>query len=143
MDDAKVAYGLLSAGPTDLAHLLMIEYASSYGNDWYIVPLSTRVGTVTRVDSLVVTDTFGVRSLLRPIGDPALPKPFFSMWQSSAARAAGEPLAAPIVNRFFLPPTIGRSLDNALLEDVLFIRDEMANVAWGIERSIEGAIEAA
>jgi hypothetical protein len=141
MEDAKVAYGLVSAGPTDLAHLMMIEYASSYGNDWYVVPLTTPVGTVTRVDSLVVTDTFGVRSLLRAIGDPALPTPYFSMWQQSSARYAGEPLAAPIVNRFFLPPTIGRSLDSALLEDVLFMRDEMANVAWGIERSIEGAIE--
>jgi hypothetical protein len=142
MEDAKVAYGLLSAGPTDLAHLLMIEYASSYGNDWYVVPLSTPVGTVTRVDSLVVTDTFGVRNLLRPIGEPALPTPFFSMWQQSAVRDAGDPIAAPILNRFFLPPTIGRSIDGALLEDVLFMRDEMANVAWGIERSIEGAIEA-
>ncbi len=141
VEDAKVAYGLLTAGPTDLAHLLMIEYASTYGNDWYVVPLTVPVGTVTRVDSLVVTDTFGVRSLLRPIGDPALAKPYFSMWQSASMRYAGDPSGAPISNRFFLPPTIGRSIDGAPLEDVLFLRDEMANLAWGIERSIEGATE--
>lgn len=63
----------------------MIEYASTYGNDWFVVPLSLPVGSVTRVDSLVVTDTFGVRSLLRPLGDPALPNPFFSR----AANLAG------------------------------------------------------
>src|SRR5262245_7677157 len=141
MEDAKIAYGLLAAGPTDLAHLMTIEYASSYGNDWYVVPLTTPIGTVTRVDSLVVTDTFGVRNLLRPIGDSALPNPYFSMWQQSTARAAGEVIAAPVANRFFLPPTIGRSIDGALLEDVLFMRDEMANLAWGIERSIEDAVE--
>ena len=28
-----------------------------------------------------VTDTFGVRSLIRPIGDPSIPPAFFSMWQ--------------------------------------------------------------
>src|SRR6185369_11789720 len=83
MEDAKVAYGLVPVGPTDLAHLMMIEYASSYGNDWYLVPLDIRVGTLTRVDSLVVTDTFGVRSLIRPIGDPAIPPANFSLWQSS------------------------------------------------------------
>jgi hypothetical protein len=29
VEDANIAYGLLTAGPTDLAHLLMIEYAST------------------------------------------------------------------------------------------------------------------
>ena len=141
LEDANIAYGLLSVGPTDLAHLLMIEYACSYGNDWYVVPLTVPVGTVTRVDSLVVTDTFGVRSLLRPIGDPALPKPYFSMWQSVSRRSADNSIGAPVSNRFLLPPTIGRSIDGAPLEDVWFMRDEMANLAWGIERGIEGATE--
>ena len=140
LEDAVVAYGLVPAGPTDLAHLLMIEYASSYGNDWYLVPLELPVGSVTRVRSLVVTDTFGVRSLLRPIGDPALPAPFFSMWQPAARRHPGDPAGAPVPNLFLLPPTIGRGVDGAPVEDVLFLRDEMANLAWAVERSVEGAI---
>jgi hypothetical protein len=138
MEDAKVAYGLLSAGPTDLAHLMMIEYASSFGNDWYVVPIATPVGGVTRVASLVVTDTFGVRTLLRPMGDPALGPAYFSMWQPSELRKAGDDRKPPVPNTFFLPPTIGRSIDGEPLEDVLFMRDEMANLAWGIERTIEG-----
>jgi hypothetical protein len=141
LEDANIAYGLVPAGPTDLAHLLMIEYASTYGNDWFVVPLTVPVGSVTRVDSLVVTDTFGVRSLLRPIGDPALPAPYFSLWQSASKRYAGDPNGAAVPNRFFLPPTIGRSLDGGPLEDVLFMRDEMANLAWAIERSIESIAE--
>jgi hypothetical protein len=141
MENAKIAYGLLPAGPTDLAHLLMIEYSSTYGNDWFVVPLTVPVGTISRVDSLVVTDTFGVRSLLRPIGDPALPAPYFSMWQQASLRYAGDQIGAPVANTFFLPPTIGRSVDGAPLEDVLFMRDEMANLAWGIERTIEGGSE--
>lgn len=141
MEDANIAYGLLSVGPTDLAHLLMIEYASSYGNDWYVVPLTIPVGTVTRVDSLVVTDTFGVRNLLRPLGDPTLSKPYFSMWQSATMHNAGNPLGWPVPNMLLLPPTIGRSIDGAVLEDVICMRDEMANLAWGIEHSIESAIE--
>jgi hypothetical protein len=139
LEDAVVAYGLVPVGPTDLAHLLMIEYASSYGNDWYLVPLELPVGSVTRVGSLVVTDTFGVRSLLRPIGDPALPAPYFSMWQPAARRRPGDPAGAPVPNLFLLPPTIGRGVDGAPVEDVLFLRDEMANLAWAVERSVEGA----
>ena len=106
-EDANVSYGLVPVGPTDLAHLLMIEYASSYGNDWFIVPLAFPVGSLTRIDSLVVTDTFGVRSLLRAIGDPSVPAPFFSMWQCSSRRLAGEVVSAPVPNLFFLPPTLG------------------------------------
>jgi hypothetical protein len=143
LEDANVSYGLVPVGPTDLAHLLMIEYASSYGNDWFIVPLTLPVGSLTRIDSLVVTDTFGVRSLLRPIGDPSLPAPYFSMWQCSSRRSAGDPVGPPVPNLFFLPPTLGRSVDGAPLEDVLFMRDEMANLAWAIERTIESPTEAA
>lgn len=143
LEDANVAYGLVPVGPTDLAHLMMIEYASTYGNDWFVVPITVRVGSVTRVESLVVTDTFGVRSLLRPIGDPALPAPHFSMWQSAYWRPPGNvaPTARVAANRFFLPPTLGRTLDGPPVEDVLFMRDETANLAWAIERSIESPIE--
>jgi len=141
MEDARLAYGLVPVGPTDLAQLLMIEYVSSYGNDWFVVPLTLPVGSVTRVASLVITDTFGVRSLIRPIGDPAIAPAHFSLWQSSF-RNANSLSAAPVAsNRFFLPPTLSRTIDSGPLEDVLFMRDEMANLAWAIERTVESPIE--
>lgn len=141
LEDATLAYGLLPVGPTDLAHLMMIEYASSYGNDWYVVPLTLPVGSLTRINSLIVTDTFGVKSLVRPMGDPVLPAPYFSMWQQAQVRRAGQQTTAPVSNLFFLPPTLGRVIDSGMIEDVLFMRDEMANIAWAIEKSVEGPIE--
>lgn len=141
MEDAKVAYGLVPVGPTDLAHLLLIEFASTYGNDWYVIPLTTPVGSITRVDSLIVTDTFGVKRLVRPIGDPALPPPNFSMFQQSTIRYAGGAFGAPKPNCFYLPPTIARSIESPIVEDVVLMRDEMANVAWGIEKTVEGGAE--
>jgi hypothetical protein len=53
----------------------------------------------------------------------------------------GAPAVKIAANRFFLPPTVGRSIDSGTLEDVLFMRDEMANLAWAIERTIESPIE--
>jgi hypothetical protein len=141
MEDARLAYGLVAVGPTDLAQLLMIEYVSSYGNDWFVVPLTLPVGSVTRVESLVVTDTFGVRSLIRPIGDPAIPAAHFSLWQSSFRNPNPLSAARVATNRFFLPPTLPRTIDSGPLEDVLFMRDEMANLAWAIERTVESPIE--
>ena len=144
MEDAQLAYGLVPVGPTDLAQLMMIEYASGYGNDWFVVPLTLPVGSVTSVNSLVVTDTFGVRTLLRPIGDRTLPAANWSMWQHAyLRRAGGDATARPASNLFFLPPASGRVLDATPLEDVLMMRDEMANLAWAIERTIESPIEQA
>ena len=144
MEDVRLAYGLVPVGTTDLAELMMIEYVSSYGNDWFVVPLTLPVGSVTRVESLVITDTFGVRTLIRPIGDPAIPAPNFSLWQPSLRAASSLGSAVPILrNRFFLPPTLGRTIDSGALEEVLFMRDEMANVAWAIERTVESPIEQA
>jgi hypothetical protein len=142
LEDASIEYGLMPVGPTDLAQLLMIEYASSYGNDWFVVPLTLPIGSLTSVGSLVVTDSFGVRSLLRPLADPALPAPNWSMYQLAHIRRGGEePLLKPASNLFFLPPALGRSLQSPAVEDVLFMRDEMANVAWAIERSLESPVE--
>jgi hypothetical protein len=142
LEDAQIEYGLMPVGPTDLAQLLMIEYASSYGNDWFVVPLTLPVGSLTAINSLVVTDSFGVRSLLRPIGDRTLPDANWSMYQLAHIRRPGKkPLMKPASNLFFLPPALGRSLQSPPLEDVLFMRDEMANVAWAIERSLESPVE--
>lgn len=142
LEDARIEYGLMPVGPTDLAQLLMIEYASSYGNDWFVVPLTLPIGSLTAINSLVVTDSFGVRSLLRPLGDRTLPDANWSMFQLAHIRRPGnEPLGKPASNLFFLPPALGRSLQSPALEDVLFMRDEMANVAWAIERSLESPVE--
>jgi hypothetical protein len=143
-ENAQIDFGLMSVGPGDLAHLLMIEYASSWGNDWFVVPLDLKVGTLTSIDSMVVSDTFGVRSLLRPIGDAALPAPNWSLFQMARLRPPGG-AAQPGIQRnlFFLPPVLARSLQGPALEDVLFMRDEMANMAWAIEREVEGPLEAA
>ena len=45
-----------------------------YGNDWFVVPADARpVGSLTAINSLVVTDSLRRAPLLRPIGDRALP----------------------------------------------------------------------
>ncbi|MCK0198118.1 hypothetical protein MWN34_14485 [Ancylobacter sp. 6x-1] len=144
MEEAGLAYGLMPVGPTDLAQLMAIEYASSFGNDWFVVPLTLPIGSVTRIDSLVITDSFGVRTMIRPIGDSGLAAPGWSMWSLDHIRYPGEePAPLPHGNLFFLPSTAGRLLDGPMLEDVFFARDEMANMAWAMERSIESPMEQA
>ena len=71
-EDAVHDLRALQPGPTELPQLLMPEAMSRYGNDWYLIPIDLPVGTVSATRSLVITDTFGAQTLLRPDGHRVL-----------------------------------------------------------------------
>jgi hypothetical protein len=52
----------------------------------------------------------------------------------------GDAAALKSQDLFFLPPVLGVSLESAAVEEVLFLRDEMANMAWAVERVVESPI---
>jgi hypothetical protein len=60
---------------------------------------------------------------------------------SSLAQPGGGAAAVTDPGLFMLAPALVSSLENRPVEEVLFLRDEMANMAWGVERIIESAIE--
>jgi hypothetical protein len=138
-EDAQVNFGAIDAGPTDMLRLLLVEFALSYGNDWFVIPVELEVGSLYRTNSLVVTDSFGVRTALRPAGE--LPEPFstWHMFEQSPVRGSGG--TKPVPNLFFLPPALVKSVEGRPIEEVLFLRDEMANMSWGVERVIESPSE--
>ncbi|MEY2891619.1 MAG: hypothetical protein RJA98_1527 [Pseudomonadota bacterium] len=141
-EDARLDLGQLPAAPSDLPQLLLSEFATCYGNDWYVIPIDLPVGTITRARSLLVTDTFGVQTLIRPHNDPSLPHSDWSMFSLAQVRRAGSDHdARPASNLFFLAPSVVRNTEGRASEEVLFMRDEMANVVWAIERCIAGPLE--
>jgi hypothetical protein len=137
-EDAQVDFGSVNARPEDLARMLLIEFTLNYGNDWFVIPVDLPVGSVCRTLSLVVTNTFGERFVIptsQRFGEPVF---FWQMFRPSALRKPGDgPFAHDVL---FLPPALVKSLESRPLEEVLFLRDEMANMAWGVERVIESAI---
>ena len=141
MEDAAIDYGLLPAGPGDLPHLLLSEFATGFGNDWYVIPIELDVGTLTRTRSLVVTDSFGVQSLIAPVNQPGSAASGWSMFELSPIQREGGIARRPESNLFFLAPSLLRTIDSRPLEEVLFMRDEMANIAWAVEKVIEGPVE--
>lgn len=129
-EDARVDFGGIESAPTDLARMLVTAFASDYSNDWYITPISIPIGTLTTITSLVVTDTFGGRWLVQPANDPRWD--LFSL--SRAASAEQPPSRTPLL----LAPTLGAALEGDPVEEVVLIRDEIANLAWAIERRVQG-----
>jgi len=47
----------------------------------------------------------------------------------------------PASNLFLLSPSLLKSLEGHPIEEVLFLRDEMSNLAWAVERLIESPAE--
>jgi hypothetical protein len=128
-EDANINFGIVDAGPTDLARMALIEFSLVYGNDWFVVPVRLPVGSVFRATMFTVRDTFGVNTVIGASKNTgALPWSVFSLGGSRVPDGA-----------FFLAPTLVDPLEGAPLEEVALFRDEMANMVWGVERRVQGA----
>ena len=138
-EDARVDFGAVDAAPQDLARMLLVEFAITYGNDWFVLPIDLDVGSLCRTRSLIVTNTFGERFLIPSSRDAGAPYAAWRMFQLSTRTEFG-PVAGDDPG-LFLPHTLASPLESRPIEDVIFLRDEMANMAWAVERIVESAIE--
>ncbi len=125
MEDGRTDFGAVTADTTDLLRLLFVEFALVYGNDWYVLPCDLDTGTLARLDGLVVTDVFGRRFWVDPAG--VGPNAAWQRW--SIFNLGARP-------GMFLPPSVRSVADGPVTEEVLLIRDEAANMVWGVERLI-------
>jgi len=129
--EGPVDFGAVAAGPADLVRLFFVHFATVYGGDWFWVPVdAVPAGSLCRVDRLIVTDTFGDDTEVQPftggdVGD----------WRMFDLSRADEGASPGLV---FLPGALPSTLESAPLEDVRLFRDELANLAWAVEHTIEG-----
>ena len=138
IEDAAVDFGSVEANPADLARMALLEFALVYGNDHFAIPVRLPVGSLCRTTNLLVTDTFGVTLEIAPaavasssVGRTAHGSTRWTMF--SLTNTAGG-----VAEWFCLPATATDEVTSAPVEDLLCARDEMANVAWAIERFVEG-----
>jgi hypothetical protein len=135
MEDARVNLGLIEAEPWDLARLLVAEFALTYGNDWLVVPVDVPFGSLTTVESVMYTTTFGEHFLVQPT-TVVSPDGHWRMF-TITGREGGT------LEGLLIPPGAVSVQDGPALEEVLFLRDEMANLVWAVERSVQGPSGAA
>jgi len=134
-EDHDVDFGDLAGGPDDLARSVIATYAMVAGDDWFVVPCTLPSGSLAHVRTLRVLDDFGQWTELdataardRATGDQ--PCKFFELTGDPGPARAEAPL-------LFLPPVVATVEQSRPLESVEFRRDEIANLAWAIERRVE------
>jgi hypothetical protein len=133
-EDGFTDFGDLQPDKVDLAKLLVMEFALLGADDWFQLPIPLDVGSLSSATTLVVTDNFGERTLIRPTGAqaPDLAQPW-RMFTSTGSTTADDLL--------LLAPVLTTVTDGPDLESVLFARDEMAALGWAIEEKLHGGLD--
>jgi hypothetical protein len=132
LENRKVEFGALTAHTTDIGKMLFTEFMLVYGNDWCVVPFEVEVGSLCEMLGMVVSDIFGDLTLVR-----AADRGRDEEWRRWAL--FGLETLTPndtAVPRLFIPPATPKLLESAPIERVVFLRDEMANMCWAVERTV-------
>ena len=135
MENRQVNFGKLNAQTTDHLLLLFAELGLVYGNDWFVIPYTMPVNTLCEVRGLVVTDVFGDRTLISAAGEGS--DSDWQRWSMFNLSNAGQ--IGQYNRQFFLPAALTQSQESEPLEEVNFLRDEMANMVWAVENRIPDA----
>jgi hypothetical protein len=132
MEETQTDFGKIETSTTGLLHLILAEFGLIYSNDWFMLPHPMDINTVCEIRGILVDDTFGRHTFIRPAGRG--PETAWQRWamfhltEKERGRSAS--------NRFYLVPAVGKVLESEPLERVNFMRDEMANMVWAVESII-------
>ncbi|HVQ96693.1 MAG TPA: hypothetical protein VMU51_37095 [Mycobacteriales bacterium] len=126
VEDGRTNFAAVTPDSTDLARLIFLEFALVFSNDWYQLPCDLPAGSLASVQGLAVTDVFGARRWITPASNAD-----WSMFRLTPG--AGAPVGDP---GLLLPPGTPKVATGPVLEDVSLVRDESANLVWGIERTV-------
>jgi hypothetical protein len=134
-EDHDVDFGDLAGGPDDLARSVIAAYAMVAGDDWFVVPCTLTSGSLARVRTMRVLDDFGLSTPITAtaVGDRRAGNRPWRFFEHSGDPGPGRD-EAPLL---FLPPVLAGVEQGRPVESVVFRRDEMANLAWAVERRVE------
>ena len=130
-EDRKVFLGN-STGMQAKGNVAFLQYATMYGNDWMMCPLKTELGRYVDVQEITVYDSFGVKSVISRQAKTG------EVWQmfTNAPLGMGSKDADKVSGLLF-PPSLAHTLEGDPIEQVNFLRDEMANMVWGVETRLD------
>ena len=106
-----------------------------FSNSWYLLPCDLPAGTLAGIQGLAVTDVFGQRQWITPAG--AGDENDWQRWSMYTLDTLQDTGVAD--TRLLLPAHAPQIATGPSLEDVSLIRDEQANLVWGVERTIRTA----
>jgi hypothetical protein len=134
-EDHATNFGNIDASTTDLAKLLFMEFALVYSNDWFVVPCTLPSGALAEVKGLAVTNVFGERLWITAADQGA--DSAWGRWTMFTINIRNAPAGDKSADTtLLLLPTLPAMQFGPPQEEVFLVRDEVADMAWGIERTV-------
>lgn len=137
-EDARFNWTNVDTDRREIAKAMVLDFMLVQGNDWFLVPFGQQVGSLVTVNQLLVRDVFGEYTLIRRADAPDMARRArWSMFSTLVENARGDRVA----DYFILPPSALRTtVDGPDVEEVRFLRDEQANLAWAVEACTENGL---
>lgn len=131
LEDGRVDFGSVAAAPSELLKVVLVEFATVFGNDWFTLPLDALpVGALCEISAVTVTDTFGASIGLAPFGDGAgTDWRMFELTADDGTADAGHAM--------LLLDALPTTQESRPVEEIVMLRDEQANMAWAVEKLVE------
>jgi hypothetical protein len=126
-EDGKTSFGDVKPSTTDLSKLLLIEFGLVYANDWFIVPYTLNIGSLANIEGLTVKNNFGETTWIKATEEEGKANEVWSMFKMKSAKQD---------NTLFLAPAAIKVHESNAIEQIVLIRDEVANMVWGIEQNV-------
>jgi hypothetical protein len=132
MEEQQTDFGNIDTSATGLLHLLLAEFGLVYSNDWFMLPYPMDINTLCEIKGITITDVFGQHTLIRPASRGSESQ--WQRWTMFHLTDASD--ATRDSSLFYLAPTLTKVLTSEPLEQVNFLRDEMANLVWAVEQRV-------
>ncbi len=129
-EDRKTDLSFIKPDTTDLNKLLLLDFILVYSNDWYLVPFTLPRGSLANIKGLMVTNVFGENTWVEPAGSGS--DEDWQRWNMYSLNVRGtEDIPADL--SLVVLPTAPKVLEGKPMEEIFMLRDEIANMVWGVE----------
>lgn len=146
-EDSHLDLSNMEVDRSDLVKLMIIDFALVPTKNWFLIPLEMEIGEICWVNHIVVKDVFGISTVIHHDNDTGqyLNANPLKTWDAFKIRPLdllrersekNQELYERGEQFVYLPPTTTFRQESRPLEDILFIRDEYANMVWAIEKTI-------
>ena len=132
-EEGKTNFGDIQPDTTDLNKLLLIEFGLIYANDWYLLPITLPAGSIANIRGMTVKNVFGENFWITATGKGNDDDP--NRWTMYSMDIAGTD-EKPADLSFLIVPSVPKIQEGTPIEEVQLVRDEVANMVWGIETRI-------
>jgi len=125
----------VGADTLDLGRIALLEFGLIYSNDWMMMPIKASIGSMVQIRSLNITDSFGKVQVIKAV-DQGIANTwdkwaYFSLDMIKDGNLGKADSSLPILG------VIPQPIQGEPIEEVVFQIDEMANLVWAIEKTVQ------